>query len=226
MNIKNKYSLFFITLVSCSFFSCYKYQTDIKYGTLTGSLYDKFTNTKIDDNEAIVHLSPANVANGSIMNIDSTGNFTNTRIIPGVYTVSGYVQGGCAFTSDSTSVTIPAGGAASPVSLSVEPWISILTSVTGVTDSSVTIQYILQGNNGLLPAGHGIAYSTIPPAVTYGNWVPTDATNTNGTYSYTITGLVPATTYFITAGAYAVTPMNPNQKYNYGRQVVITTTAH
>ncbi|MBN9385948.1 MAG: hypothetical protein J0H74_34650 [Chitinophagaceae bacterium] len=211
-------------LCCCLLSSCYKYQKDIPYASLRGSLIDAFTNTKLDYGTVI--LKPAQLVNGSIY-IDTSGNFNNTRIIPGKYTIYGAIANNAAFTSDSAVVDLT--GGTPQVDLKVKPFVSIQSHVTEVTDTTIAIAYTIQGNGGLLPSRHGIFYSltTKPTAKSYtGNplsYVPAPGQE-NGSFTYKMTGLTAHTTYHIVVAALAPDNiLNPGKNYNQGREMIVTT---
>ena len=203
--------------------SCVKYEKDADYATLQGSLIDKFTNTTLDVGQ--ISLEPSKVVNG-FMNLDPDGNFTNTRILPGEYTILASLD--AAFTSDSAKVEMQA-GKETKVSLTIEPWISVQSAVVSVVDTTITITYTIQGNKGFLPARHLVAWSTSPkPKVTSypggnRNFYTPATGQENGTFTYKIEGLEWNTTYFIVAGARLNEQDNPEIYYNYGRQIIVTT---
>jgi hypothetical protein len=221
-----KKSIFILltVLVAIAQEGCYKYTAEPEYATLKGSFVDKFTNTTLDVGN--ITLSPAFSVNGS-MNLDTAGNFQNTKILPGAYSIYGSIR--AAFTSDSAQITMEA-GQTTTVDLQIEPWISVQQKMVTVMDTTITIQYTIQGNRDMLPARHVISWSVAPkPTVsTYpgGNrnfYTPAAGAN-NGTFSYTITGLNWNTTYFITTGARIDNAvLNPSNDYNYARQVIVKT---
>lgn len=234
MNIRHKYLLLLIAILSCGISSCYKYSKDLDYGALQGTLLDKVTNKPIDNVIGVVLLTPGQSVNGA-MRVDTAGNFTNTRILPGAYTATASLTNGCYFpaASDSTQITAVPGGSVA-VNLKITPWISISNSVIGVTDSSVTIQYTMQGNNGLQPARHAIFYNSTGnvSASSYDQrpFFTTPAGDGNGTFTQTVTGLTKNTTYYMVVGARISTdplnpgdPANPSNNYNQGTQLKVTT---
>jgi hypothetical protein len=192
---------------------------------LQGSLIDAYTNTKLDYGTVI--LKPSQLVNGSIY-IDTSGDFKNTRIMRGNYTIYGAIANNAGFTSDSTDVDLNGSGT-SGVALKVKPFVSIQSRVTEVTSKSITIAYAIQGNEGLLPSRHGIYYSltTKPTAKSYtGNplsYTP-DPGQENGNFTYTLTNLTPRTTYHIVVAALAnSSTWNPAKNYNQGREMIVTT---
>ena len=214
--------------VFCILVSCEKYEKDINYATLKGSLVDAFTNSNLDVGN--ITLSPAQVTNGSMV-LDTAGNFVNTRILPGEYKVYGSIK--AAFKSDSVSVSLRPGGEASAV-LKIEPWISLSNSVDPVKDTTVTVHYRIQGNRGVVPSKHLVVWSSSPNPTSTVYTNPTNARHfitpvtgsENGSFTYIITGLRPNTVYFIRAGATTEdASINPSNEYNYGRQMVIKTGA-
>jgi len=224
MKLNINYTAAITLLCWCCLPSCYKYQKDIAYASLHGSLIDAFTNTKLDYGTVI--LKPSQLVNGSIY-IDTSGDFNNTRIIPGKYMIYGAIANNAAFTSDSTSIDLSSG--APQVDLKVKPFVSILSHVTEVTDSTIAIEYTIQGNEGLLPSRHGIYYSltTKPTAKSYTAnplaYTPAPGQE-NGTFSYTIKKLIPHTTYHVIVAALAPSStFNPGNNYNQGREMIVTT---
>lgn len=224
--MKLLYKYCFLIVMSITGMSCYKYEKEISYATLKGSFTDQFTNTGLDAGNIL--LSPANAANGS-MYLDTSGHFTNSKIIPGTYKVFASIK--AAFTSDSADVTLVPGGTAE-VTLKIEPWISILQSVAPVTDTAITVTYTIQGNKGLLPARHVIAWSTAPKPTASAypggsrNFYTPSSGNENGAFNYKITGLRWNTTYFIITGArIGDVVLNPANDYNYSRQIIVKTPA-
>jgi hypothetical protein len=221
---------FFTGLFSISllFSSCYKYEKDISYGAINGSMIDAFTNTTLD--YGTITVLPTQLVNGSMV-LDTSGHFTDTRMIPGKYTVYGSITNNASFTSDSAAVDLTAGTTAPAVNLKVQPFVSILSNVTGVTDTTITISYTIQGNNGLLPSKQGIFYSLTakPTAKSYTKnplLITPMPGSENGTFSYTITGLTANTTYNIIIAALAgVGTVNPGGNYNQGREMIVTTAA-
>lgn len=220
-----KYKYFLVATIATLFLgSCYKYDKEMSYATIKGSFVDKFTNTNLDVGD--ITLSPARVVNGSL-NIDTAGRFTNTRILPGTYKVYGSIK--AAFTSDSAEVVLPA-GSTGEVILKIEPWISIRQSIATVTDTTATVTYTINGNRGMIPARHAIMWSTAPkpnissqPGGARNFYIPAAGAQ-NGTFTYKITGLKWNTTYFVVSGArIADAALNPNNDYNYSRQVIIQT---
>jgi hypothetical protein len=194
--------------ISLLFSSCYKYEKDISYGAINGSLIDVFTNTTLD--YGTITVLPAQLVNGSMV-LDTSGHFNDTRMMPGKYTVYGAITNNASFTSDSAAITLTAGETTAGVNLKVEPFVSVLSSVTAVTDTTITIIYTIQGNNGLLPSKHGIFYSlTAKPTAQSYTKNPLLITplpgSENGTFSYTITGLTANTTYNIVVAALAGKP--------------------
>lgn len=211
-------------LCCCLFPSCYKYEKDIAYASLHGSLTDAFTNTKLDYGTVI--LKPAQLVNGSIY-IDTSGDFNNTRIMPGKYTIYGAIANNAAFTSDSAAVDLTSG--VPQIDLKVKPFISIQSHITEVTDTTITIAYTIQGNQGMLPSRHGIFYSltTKPTAKSYtGNplsYTPAPGQE-NGSFTYKMTRLTPHATYHIVVAALAPSNiLNPGNNYNQGREMIVTT---
>lgn len=227
----NKYKYFFcvaLLLTTFLFSSCYKYEQDIAYSSVSGSLIDSFTNTKLDYGTIIV--LPAQLVNGSMV-LDTSGSFNNTRMMPGKYTLYGSITNNAAFTSDSTTVNLVAGALTAGVNLKVTPFVSILSAATAVTDTTIMVSYTIQGNHGLLPSKHGIFYSLTvkPTAKSYTKnpllYTPQPG-NENGTFSYTITGLAANTTYHIIVAALAESStLNPGNNYNQGREMIVTTSA-
>jgi len=224
MKIKKIITIIFV-LSGCLLASCYKYDKDIAYASLQGSLVDAYTNTTLDYGTVI--LKPAQLVNGSIF-IDTSGIFNNTRIIKGQYRIYGSITNNTAFNSDSTDLDLSAGNA-SGVTLKVKPFVSIQSRVTAVSAKTITIAYTVQGNEGLLPSRHGIYYSltTKPTAKSYtGNpfsYTPAPGEE-NGSFTYTITNLSPRTTYHIVVAALAnSSTWNPGKNYNQGREMIVTT---
>ncbi|MBN8860088.1 MAG: hypothetical protein J0H29_16950 [Sphingobacteriales bacterium] len=204
--------------------SCYKYSVEPEYAVLKGSFVDKFTNTTLDVGS--ITLSPAKSVNGSL-NIDTSGYFTNVKILPGDYTIYGSIK--AAFTSDSAKVSLSA-GSTNEVKLVIEPWISVQQRLVSVQDTTVTVSYSINGNKGKVPAFHAIAWSTSPKptANTYPggnrNMYTPEAGANNGTFTYTITGLKWNTTYFIVTGARIDDAVvNPTKDFNYAKQIIIRT---
>ncbi|HEX3934953.1 MAG TPA: hypothetical protein VHW43_09770 [Puia sp.] len=212
--------------VSLLFSSCYKYEKDISYAAVNGSMIDVFTNTTLD--YGTITVLPAQLVNGSMV-LDTSGHFTDMRMMPGMYTFHGAITNNASFTSDSATVTLTAGTTAPAVNLKVAPFVSILSNVTAVTDTTITISYTIQGNNGLLPSKQGIFYSlTAKPTVqsyTKNPLLITPAPGSeNGKFSYTITGLTANTTYNIIVAALAGSgTVNPGNNYNQGREMIVTT---
>lgn len=211
-----------VTLTS----ACYKYTAEPNYATLKGSFVDGFTNSNLDVGS--ITLSPAKSVNGS-MNLDTSGRFTNTKILPGTYKVYGSIK--AAFKTDSLSIDLAA-DKATEVKLTIEPWISVSSYLLPVTDTTATIRFKIQGNRGMVPARHLVSWSSTPaPTVT----VYTNPTNSryfvtpasggeNGVFTYKIVGLKWNTVYFVRAGARTNDPvLNPANDYNYGRQIIFKT---
>ncbi len=224
--MKKSTTAVFILLAALLHAGCYKYTAEPDYAVLQGSFIDKFTNTKLDVGN--ITMSPAFTVNGS-MNLDTAGNFQNTKILPGEYTIYGSIR--AAFTSDSASIKMEAGKTTS-LDLIIEPWISVQQKLESIQDTTITIDYRIQGNNGMVPERHVISWSVSPnPTVsTYPggnrNFYTPIAGENNGNFRYKITGLNWNTTYFIRSGARIDNAqINPSNEYNYARQIIVTTPA-
>lgn len=211
------------------FSSSYKYEKDISYAAINGTVVDPVTKTtSIYAAYIQVAMTPAYVTNGALI-VDSTGHFTNTRIIPGTYTFSGsgndpYIYAFTMTTDSLTGVVLKAGQTTS-VNLEVGliPWVNVGVSVTAVTNSSITLSYSVKSNTSDLANEAAICWDTDSGKVNIKteplasgnynanlNWTnftePSPPNSTpqaplDGTYSYTITGLTPSTKYYICAMA-------------------------
>lgn len=216
-------------LVCLFLHSCYKYEKDISYAAINGTMIDKATNAPSAYAPYLqAAMTPVYITNGALI-VDSNGHFTNTRIMPDTYKF--YASGNnpyiYAFTlsTDTLSEVVLSAGKASDINIkvSLKPWIDVLASITSVTDTSITVSYTVKSNTSVIANEAAICWDTDPgkvniktPPLSGGNYnanlnwgnfkEPTPPntnpqTNVDGTHSYTITGLTSKTQYYICAMA-------------------------
>lgn len=222
--------------------SCYKYHMDTTYAAIDGQVLDKTTGAASPFAAHLgVVMTPSNVTNGTLI-LDSTGRFVNTRILPGTYTIAASANDpflyAFNFTTDTLkNITLTAGQTVKPgLKISLMPWVTVTSSIGSVTSTSITVNYTIKSNTSHMANELGICWDTLPGTVdiktapldgsdynsnmNWNNFIEPTPPNTNpqtnvdGSYSYTITGLTPNTTYYFGVMARIPNDGSPDPKGN------------